>query len=154
MVSNHQCATPMFQPQWWMNQFTASPSIIGLLFHPHRSRTISRTGPANAICWKKTASRQRANQNERAVARSPTGHSTTSRNTRTNGVGEDEMSKDCWSGAANSTRWCGSGKKKKMMKNFGGRSGRQLIRKGSPTTSIKEVRNDQMGQSCSVFSIF
>ena len=153
MVSNHQCATPMFQPQWWMNQFTASPSIIGLLFHPHRSQTISRTGPANAICWKKTASRQRANQNENTAARSPTGLSTTSRNTQTNGVGEDEMSKDCWSGAANSTRWWANGRKKKMKKKLGGQTKEQLKRKGWPTR-IKEGRNDQIAQSCSVFSIF
>ena len=137
-----------------MNQSTASPSIIGLLFRLHRSQTISRTGPANAICWKKTASRQRANQNENTAARSPTGHNTTSRNTQTNGVGEAEMSNVYSNGAARSTNKCANRRRKMKRKNFGGWNGKKLKRRGSPTTSIKEGRNDQILQSCSVFSNF
>ena len=124
--------------------------------------TIWRTSPASAICWKKTASLQHADQRERTAARSEIGRSTTSWNTQASGAGEGVMSGVCWNGAVKSTTQWANGRKKKMRKNFGGRSGKQLTRRGSPTTNIKESKNEQSLQSwqswrflqCSQFSQF
>ena len=152
-MSNHQCATPVFQYHWLMNQFTASRSTIGRLSRLHQNRTIWRTSPASATCCSKDASPQRANQRERAAAHSQIGRSTMSKGTQASGAGEDEMSDACWNGAVCSMNKYANGRKKKMRQNFGGWNERKLKRNGSPA-NIKEGRNDQIAQSCSIFSIF
>ena len=152
-MSNHQCATPMFQLHWLMNQFTASRSMIGLLYHLRRSQTISHTSPASAICCRKNALLQHADQRERAAARSEIGRSTTSWNTQANGTGGNVTSGACWNGAVKSTTQWANRRKKKRRQNSGGQTKEQLKRRGRPT-NIKESKLDEKFQSSSVFTFF